>query len=120
MIAHTSPNPVDYLGAAAVSDGRVSGVLTADETQLALRLLSESRRRTARHGDQLQLQILLPEKSDLDAEKILQLMKKLQALDSDALLFGGVCSMGFRTNEEWEAYHFPSRYQTAEITVGVE
>ena len=119
MISHTSPNPVEYLGAAAVSEGRVSGVLTADETQLALRLFKETTRRVARNGDQLQLQILLKEGSDLtdDLPRIDDLMQKLQSLDCDALLFGGICAMGFRTNAEWEAYGFRSRYRTADVVI---
>lgn len=122
MISHTSPNPVEYLGAAAVSEGRVSGVLTADETQLALRVLDEAKRRVAREGDRLQLQILIKEESDLadETERVQALMQKLQLLDSDALLFGGVCAMGFRTNAEWEAYGFRGRYHSADVAVGVE
>ncbi len=121
-INHTSPNPVEYLGAAAVSEGRVSGVLTADETQLALRVLSDAKRRTARNGENLQLQIILPKDSDLanDVPRIQKLMAKLQTLDSDALLFGGICAMGFRTNAEWDAYGFRTRYRTAEVAVGIE
>ena len=122
MISHTSPNPVEYLGAAAVSEGRVSGVLTADETQLALRVLDEAKRRVARNGDHLQLQILLKEESDLADEtaRVQALMQKLQTLDSDALLFGGICAMGFRTNAEWDAYGFRARYHSADVAVTVE
>ena len=69
MISHTSPNPVEYLGSAAVSEGRVSGVLTADETQLALRLLAEADMRVAREGESVQLQIILKEESDLAAQQ---------------------------------------------------
>lgn len=121
-IAHTSPNPVEYLGAAAISEGRVSGTLTADETQLALRILDEGKRKAARQGEQLQLQIFLKQDSDLSvqAERIQSLMAKLQSLDSDALLFGGVCAMGFRTNEEWERYGFRGRYKDAEVVIAVE
>jgi len=119
MISHTSPNPVEYLGAAAVSEGRVSGVLTADETQLALRLLNEADRRVARHGENLQLQIVLKQESDLadELERVQKLMEKLQTLDSDALLFGGICAMGFKTNDEWDQYGFRSRYHTADFAV---
>jgi len=122
MISHTSPNPVEYLGSAAVSEGRVSGVLTADETQLLLRLLDEADRRVARSGDHLQLQILLKPESDLamDPGRIYALLSKLQSLDSDPLLFGGACAMGFRTNAEWDAYGFRGRYRDAEVAVGVE
>lgn len=120
MIAHTSPNPVEYLGAAAVSRGQVAGVLTADETQLALTILKEAKRRTARQGDQLQLQILLSKNSPLcrEEERILSLMEKLKALHSDALLFGGVCAMGFRTDAEWDSYGFSARYPSADVMVG--
>ncbi len=121
-IAHTSPNPVEYLGAAAISEGRVSGTLTADETQLALRILDEGKRKAARQGEQLQLQILLKPDSDLAAQqdRIYGLMAKLQSLDSDALLFGGVCAMSFRTNDEWEQYGFRGRYKDADVVITVE
>lgn len=122
MIPHESQNPVEYQGAAAVSDGRVSGVLTADQTQLVLRLLSEADLRTAREGDRLQLQILLHQKSPLTEAKedIQDVMAHLQALDCDPLLFGCRCSMGFLTEQEWDAYHFDRRYPTAEVRVEVQ
>lgn len=122
MISHTSPNPVEYLGAAAISEGRVSGVLTADETQLALRLLDEAKMRVARSGEQLQLQIILKEESDLtkDVSRIYDLSAKLKVLDSDPLLFGGICAMGFLTEKDWEAYGFRTRYREADVVVGVE
>ncbi len=122
MISHTSPNPVEYLGSAAVSEGRVSGVLTADETQLALRLLAEADMRVAREGENVQLQIILPKESDLaaDQSRITALMAKLQSLDSDPLLFGSICAMSFRTNAEWEQYGFRTRYSEAGVAIGVE
>ena len=122
MISHTSPNPVEYLGSAAVSEGRVSGVLTADETQLALRLLAEADMRVAREGESVQLQIILKEESDLAAqqERITTLMTKLQSLDSDPLLFGSICAMSFRTNAQWEQFGFRSKYNEAAVAVGVE
>lgn len=122
LIPHASQNPVEYLGAAAVSDGRVSGVLTADETQLVLRLLSEADLRAARTEDALQLQILLDEKNPLaeSVDAIKDVMAHLQALDCDPLLFGCRCSMGFWTQEEWDAYRFDRRYPAAEVWVGVE
>ena len=122
MISHTSPNPVEYLGSAAVSDGRVSGVLTADETQLCLRLLEEADMRVSRNDQDVQLQIILPENSPLAAqqERIAALMGKLQSLDSDPLLFGGVCAMGFRTNEQWRQFDFRSRYAGAAVAVAAE
>ena len=122
MISHTSPNPVEYLGSAAVSEGRVSGVLSADETQLALRLLEEAKRRTDLSGDRLRLSILLKKDTDLDtaADRVISLVRKLQALDSDPLLFGGVCAMRFGTNAEWEAFGFRGRYREAEVFAAAE
>ena len=119
-ISHTSPNPVEYLGAAAVSEGRVSGVLTADETQLCLRLLDTADIRAARDGQRLQLQVLLPKEDPLAAEtqRIAELLSKLQTLDSDALRFGSACAMSFGTNAAWEQYNFRSRYAEAAVWVG--
>ena len=119
LLPHTSQNPVEYLGAAAVSDGRVSGLLTADEVQLALRLMEEAKLRTAREGEQLQLQLLVPAESPLADSKdaICDLMTTLQALHSDPLTFGCIASMGFWTDAAWEQYDFRSRYPTAEVVV---
>lgn len=120
LIPHTSENPVEYLGAAAVSNDRVSGVLTADETQLLLWLLDEADLRAAREGERLQLQIGLDETSPLmdSQEAVLALMSKLQTLRADALTFGRACSMDFLTDAAWEAYDFDSRYAAAEVWVG--
>ncbi|MBR6569489.1 MAG: hypothetical protein IKK75_03450 [Clostridia bacterium] len=122
MISHTSPNPVEYLGSAAVSEGRVSGVLTADETQLCLRLLDEAKIRVSRAGEDLQLQVIVEEESDLadEVQRIDDLLAKLQTLDSDPLLFGSRCAMGFVTNAQWEQYGFRTRYRYADVAVGVE
>lgn len=108
FIPHTSENPVEYLGSAALSNGSVAGLLTADETQLCLRLLDEAERRVARDEDYLQLQIHLPTGSDLaeNPQAIYDLMETLQALGSDPLLFGCICSMSFPTDEAWNAYGF--------------
>lgn len=122
MLSHTSPNPVEYLGSAAVSSGRVSGLLTADETQLTLRLLNEAKLKTAREGDFLQLQIWLNAESDLVSHQdlILSLMEKLQTLHSDPLLFGRSCSMGFLRTREWEAFRFRHKYPSAPVFIGAE
>lgn len=122
MLAHTSPNPVEYLGSAAVSSGRVSGILTADETQLTLRLLSEAKLKTARQGEEVQLQIWLDQENDLinDQERIRTLMEKLQALHSDPLTFGRICSMSFLTDQEWQAFRFQRQYPSAPLYIGIE
>lgn len=122
LIPHESQNPVEYQGAAAVSDGRVSGLLTADETQLVLRLLDEADIRTAREGDELQLQIIVPKKSPLSqsAEAVYDVMAHLQALDCDPLLFGCRCSMDFLTQQAWDQYRFDRRYPTAGVMFAVK
>ena len=122
LIPHESQNPVEYLGAAAVSDGRVSGVLTADQTQLVLRMLDEADLHVAREGEKLQLQIFLKQKSPLveSVEAIRGVMAHLQSLDCDPLLFGCRCSMGFATQKEWDAYRFDRRYPAAEVRIGME
>ncbi len=119
LIPHDSQNPVEYLGAATVSSGRVSGVLTANQTQLVLRLLDEATLRTARSGEGLQLQILLDANSPLaqETEAIGDVVRHLQALGCDALLFGCRCSMGFATQAAWEAYGFRQRYAGADVAV---
>lgn len=121
LVPHTSQNPVEYLGAAALSLRRVSGVLTADQVQLTLRLLQEASIRTKREGEALQLQILLPAESELaqNTDAIYGLMETLQALGSDPLLFGCRCSMSFASNAQWEQYDFRRRYPKAEVMVGV-
>ena len=122
LLPHTSGNPVEYLGSAAVSGGEISGVLTADQTQLCLQLMEEAEFKTARDGEFLQLQIHLPKESDLagNQEQIRGLMEILQAMESDPLLFGCICSMGFLTEEEWREYGFRRRYAGADVWIGVE
>ena len=122
MLPRSGQNPVEYLGSAVVSRGRVSGVLTASETQLALRVLDEAQIRTAIDGDQIQLQILTPKNSDLEHlhPQILALGQKLQAMGSDVLRFGTDASRQFLLDAEWEAFRFRERYETAELAVGTE
>lgn len=122
LLPHTSQNPVEYLGAAAVSGGRVSGVLTADQVQLCLRLKEEARLLTAREGERVQLQIHLPKEGPLaqSADAVMGLMETLQALHSDAMGFGRICSMGFWTDAAWERFDFRSRYPSASLWVGID
>ena len=121
LVNHTSQNPVEYLGAAALSSHRISGVLTADQVQLALRLREEAQMRVKRMEEQMQLQILLPKESALaqSTDAVYGLMETLQTLHSDPLLFGCICSMSFATDAAWEAYDFRTRYPTAEVAVFV-
>ena len=120
LAPHTSQNPVEYLGAAAVSRGRVSGMLTADQTQMLLRLPHEAKLKVSLHP--LQLQIHLDPESPLaeNAGAVKELVKTLQALHCDALLFGCIASTAFGTNEAWDAYDFESRYPHAQVWVGVQ
>ena len=122
IIPRTGDNPVEYLGAAAVSEGRVAGILTADETQLCLRLMHECDLAVRRSGEELSLTILIPRKSDLAAhtDRVYDLVAKLQTLNSDPMLFGGACAMQFSTNEKWRQYRFRSRYQAAQVAVSLQ
>ena len=119
MLPHSSVNPVEYLGSAAPSDGRVSGLLTAQETQVALRALREAEKRVAINGDSLQLQLILRRDTELyDRRDVLaKVMEKLQALDCDALGFCGAASTAFYTDAEWQAYQFSQRYSQAECVI---
>lgn len=119
MLPRTSVNPVEYLGSAAVSDGRVSGLLTARETQVALRAWDEAERRAAIGGDPMQLQLWVREGTALqrESQSLLDVMKKLQALDCDALGFGGVTMGAFYTDAEWEAFQFRRKYRDADFVV---
>ena len=119
MLPHSSVNPVEYLGSAAPSDGRVSGLLTAQETQVALRALREAEKRVAISGDSLQLQLILGRDTELyDRRDVLaKVMEKLQALDCDALGFCGAASTAFYTDAEWQAYQFSRRYSQAECVI---
>jgi len=122
LIPHTSQNPVEYLGSVALSHGRVSGVFTADETQLLLRVREEAQLRVARDGEAMQLQILLPKGSPLagDLAAIRALVQKAQALRSDPFRFGCVCSMGFYLDESFRRFGFDRKYPTAALWVGEE
>ena len=122
LIPHNSDNPVEYLGSAVVSNGAVTGVLTADQTQLCLRLLDEAKRKVARDGEALQLQIHLPKDSPLSQSTgaVSSLMETLQTLRSDPLLFGCIASGAFLTEEAWQAYDFRHRYPEADVWIGVE
>lgn len=119
LAPHTSQNPVEYLGAAAVSNGRVSGMLTADQVQLLLRLPKEAKMKVSLKANQLQIH--LKKKSPLadDPDAVYELVKTLQAMNCDALLFGCIASTAFGTEKEWDAYDFDSRYAKMEVWVGV-
>lgn len=118
-LAHTSSNPVEFLGAATLGDSRVSGYLTAAETQLVVRAHKETTRRIAIHGDRLQLQVLIPAQSSLTQNQsaLLSAIQKLQQLHCDALGFGGVSAGVFWSDAAWQAFQFKSKYPSAEVIV---
>lgn len=120
LLTRSGPNPVEYVGSAAVSDGRVCGILSAQETQLAVRTLDEAERRVAMEGDFIQLQVLLPRDSTLEPQAVTALVQKLQAMHSDALLFGCEASTAFWTDAAWEGLRFRSRYPAAAVAVGTK
>lgn len=119
MLPRTSNNPIEYLGCATVSDGRVSGLLNARDTQLVLHALRQAKRKVAIEGDRVQLQIWVKEDEHLyeNRDLLLQAVKRLQLLDCDALGFGGESAHSFYLNAEWEALDFRRKYEDAEVVV---
>jgi len=117
---HTSQNPVEYLGAAAVSNGRVSGMLTADQVQMLLRLSGEATLKVSREANQLQIHLKKESPLSQSTDAVYELAGTLQALNCDALLFGCIASTAFGTDEAWAAYDFDSRYPHMQVWVGVE
>ena len=117
LLSRTGPNPVEYIGAAAVSDGRVTGMLTGEETQLAVRVLDETRRKVALGGNELQLQVIVKKGSALEGQEnnIIHLVEKLQAMHSDALLFGCEASRAFLTDAAWQQFRFREMYPSAPV-----
>lgn len=122
MLPQTSVNPVEYLGSAAVSDGRVSGLLTARETQLATLALTDGQRAVAIDGEALQLQLFLPQTSDLAplVNEVQAVLEKLQALDCDPLGFGWACARAFYTDAQLQGYGFERRYPHAQIVTALQ
>ncbi len=118
MLPHTSVNPVEYLGSAAVADGRISGVLTARETQIAVHALRHCERRLAVDGDHVQFQLLVTREDEREVTQ--EVLSKLQSLHCDAMGFGWVAASRFLTDAEWEAFGFDRRYREGEAVVGVK
>ena len=122
LLPQTSVNPVEYLGSAAVSEGRVSGLLTARETQIATLAMIEGRRAVAIDGEQLQLQLFLPGDSVLaqSRDEVQAVLEKLQALGCDSFGFGWHAAGAFYTDAQLEAYGFRRRFREAQIVTAVE
>ena len=122
LLPQTSVNPVEYLGSAAVSEGRVSGILTARETQIATLAMIEGRRAVAIDGEQLQLQLFLPKDGALaeSRDEVQAVLEKLQALGCDSFGFGWHAAGAFYTDAELEAYGFRRRFREAQIVTVVE
>lgn len=118
MLPQTSVNPVEYLGCAAVADGRVSGVLTARETQIAVHALNHCTRRVAVDGDYVQFQLLVAEAGEIETTQAV--LSKLHSLHCDAMGFGWAAASRFLTDDEWEAFGFDRRYREGEAVVGLE
>ncbi len=120
LMPRTGAESVEYVGSAAVSRDRVCGTLTAEETQLVLRVLQNADLRIAR--DSLQMQIHLPRHSELagQEQRVSSVMEKLQAMGCDALRFGCKLSLRFATDGEWQAFAFREKYPSAPVWVGVK
>ena len=114
-------NPIEYLGSAAVGNGRVSGLLDARETELLLRLRRTARIAVAIDGQRTQLQLRLPKEPEapdaVPPDEALRVLQKLQALHCDGLGFGGACARTVYTDQEWTELGFENRYARAELYV---
>lgn len=119
MLPHTGKNPVEYLGSAAISDGRVSGLLSARETQLIVRALVSGKRKVAIDGEKMQLQLLIPTGGDLGGrqDELLAALRALQSLDCDVMGFGWAAAKAFYTDAAFEAFGFDRRFREAELIV---
>ena len=114
---------MEYLGSAAVSEGRVSGILTARETQIATLAMIEGRRAVAIDGEQLQLQLFLPKDGALaeSRDEVQAVLEKLQALGRHRESDVTICANAARcTDAELEAYGFRRRFREAQIVTVVE
>lgn len=124
MLPRSGDNPVEYLGAATIGNGRVSGLLSVEETQIVMRVRQYARLKLALDGDKTQLQIWLrpahEEKQKLTAEKVKKTVEKLQLLHCDALGFGNLAAATVYTDVEWERLKMEQRYPLAEVYVGLE
>lgn len=123
MLPRTGNDPVEYLGSATVGNGRVSGALSAEETQIVLRTKQLAKLEVITEDGGIRLQIWLPkaesERQGLEEKNVLQVMRKLQALHCDALGFGGAAARGMMGDAEWAALDMESKYPTAEVYVGM-
>ena len=121
MLPQTSVNPVEYLGSAAVSEGRVSGILTARETQVATQAMAEAARGVAIDGDTLQLQLFLPAASPLAQyrDEVQAVAEKLQALGCDSFGFGWNTARAFYTDAQMDAFGFRRRFREAQIVTAI-
>ncbi len=119
MLPRTGENPVEMIGAVALSGGKPAGVLTASECQLSLLAIKEATMRISMQEDTLQLQLLIPKTSLLmeDLPALESLLAKLLAMNVDALGFGEQVAMLFTTDDDFLAYDFSARYQSASVVV---
>lgn len=115
----TSSNPVEYLGAATVSNGRVSGFLDARETQVILKTLDKADMIVAKDGDGIQLQICVESGSELEreADQLYVIMEQLQLLGCDALGFAAVTAQSFAMDTDLIHFDFKHKYPEAEVII---
>ena len=113
-------NPVEMFGAVVLSGVRVAGTLSVRETQVYSIARGEGRLRVLRAGERLRLQLILPGEHAALVPEAEALLRKLQALGSDAFGFGAAAATGFSTLGEWERYDFVKRYPMAEVDVATE
>ena len=112
-----SVNPVEFLGAAVTSQGRVVGVLSGREMQLCAMAMQDGQLRVALEGPQLQ--VWLPAQLMKHADELRTVIGRLQTLQSDALGFAQAAAGAFVLESEWDRYAFAAKYSQADVYIGV-
>lgn len=105
-------NPVEYIGCAAVGDGRVTGMLTAEETRLLLTLRQQAKVAQVTTEGAL---ITIP--AELSAQTVSKLVTKLQNMHCDVL---GVCAAEAKqhpTTLQRDAFGTAAAYPAMRLTI---
>jgi hypothetical protein len=105
-------NPVEYIGCAAVGDGRVTGMLTAEETRLLLTLRQQAK---VTHVTREGAVISIP--AELSVQTVSKLVTKLQNMHCDVL---GVCAAEAKqhpTTQQRDAFGTAAAYPAMRLTI---
>lgn len=114
-LSRQGQNPVEYLGAAVVAQGRVQGTLNARQTRLMLQTARLCQKRAVFHPEGLHLGLTLPAELQGDRQEILQTLEALRQMGCDFLGFSSTLS--FRTDQEKESVNYRAWFALAQLTV---